>query len=52
MAAIGGVIFAKAALRLTGLEVGDPRLPLPPATSEQTAALADVLRSLYLEVSA
>jgi 4-hydroxy-tetrahydrodipicolinate synthase len=37
---VGGVIFAKAALRLCGLEVGDPRLPLPPATQEQLAAIA------------
>ncbi|MFI9384841.1 4-hydroxy-tetrahydrodipicolinate synthase [Kutzneria sp. NPDC052558] len=48
----GGVIFAKTALRLTGLEVGDPRLPLPAATPEQTAALADVLRTAGLEVAA
>ncbi len=37
---VGGVIFAKAAMRLTGLDVGDPRLPLPPATAEQVAAIA------------
>jgi 4-hydroxy-tetrahydrodipicolinate synthase len=48
----GGVIFAKTALRLTGFEAGDPRLPLPPATPEQTAALAAVLRSVGLEVAA
>ena len=48
----GGVIFAKTALRLTGLEVGDPRLPIPPATPEQTAALAEVLRGVGLEVHA
>jgi 4-hydroxy-tetrahydrodipicolinate synthase len=29
---LGGVIFIKAALRLRGIEVGDPRLPLPAAT--------------------
>jgi 4-hydroxy-tetrahydrodipicolinate synthase len=29
---VGGVIFSKAALRLRGLDVGDPRLPLPAAT--------------------
>jgi len=53
MSAIGGgVIFAKTALRLTGVDVGDPRLPLPPATAEQTASLADVLRGVGLEVSA
>jgi 4-hydroxy-tetrahydrodipicolinate synthase len=48
----GGVIFAKTALRLTGLEVGEPRLPIPPATPEQTAALAEVLRGVGLEVHA
>jgi 4-hydroxy-tetrahydrodipicolinate synthase len=32
---VGGVIFGKAALGLTGLPVGDPRLPLPPATPAQ-----------------
>ena len=48
----GGVIFAKTALRLTGLDVGDPRLPLPAATTDQTAELADVLRGVGLEVSA
>lgn len=37
---VGGVIFAKAAMRLTGLNVGDPRLPLPPATGEQVTAIA------------
>jgi 4-hydroxy-tetrahydrodipicolinate synthase len=53
MSAIGGgVIFAKTALRLTGIEVGDPRLPLPAATPEQTAALADVLRTAGLEAAA
>jgi 4-hydroxy-tetrahydrodipicolinate synthase len=53
MSAIGGgVIFAKTALRLTGLDVGDPRLPLPPASPEQTARLAEVLRGVGLEVSA
>jgi 4-hydroxy-tetrahydrodipicolinate synthase len=29
---VGGVIFSKAAMRLRGIEVGDPRLPLPAAT--------------------
>jgi len=37
---VGGVIFTKAALRLRGQEAGDPRLPLPPATPEQVAAIA------------
>ena len=43
MGRVGGVIFAKAALRLRGVEVGDPRLPLVPATPEQVAAIADDL---------
>jgi len=37
---VGGVIFAKAAMRLRGQDAGDPRLPLPPATEEQIAAIA------------
>jgi len=48
----GGVIFAKTALRLTGLEVGEPRLPLPAATPEQTETLAAELRGIGLEVAA
>ena len=40
MGRVGGVIFAKAALRLRGHEAGDPRLPLPPATAEQFAPIA------------
>jgi 4-hydroxy-tetrahydrodipicolinate synthase len=40
MGRVGGVIFAKAALRLRGYDVGDPRLPLPPATPEQIALIA------------
>jgi 4-hydroxy-tetrahydrodipicolinate synthase len=43
MGRAGGVIFSKAALRLRGIDVGDPRLPLPPATAEQVAAIADDL---------
>ncbi|MDQ2737729.1 MAG: 4-hydroxy-tetrahydrodipicolinate synthase [Actinomycetota bacterium] len=35
-----GLVFAKAALRLAGMEVGDPRLPQIPATSDQTAQIA------------
>jgi 4-hydroxy-tetrahydrodipicolinate synthase len=37
---VGGVIFTKAAMRLRGHDMGDPRLPLPPATDEQVAAIA------------
>jgi 4-hydroxy-tetrahydrodipicolinate synthase len=40
MSRVGGVVFAKAALRLRGHDVGDPRLPLAPATEEQIAAIA------------
>jgi 4-hydroxy-tetrahydrodipicolinate synthase len=37
---VGGVVFAKAALRLLGLDVGEPRLPLPPADDIQMRAIA------------
>ena len=40
MGRVGGVVFAKTALRLRGLDVGEPRLPFPPATEEQVAAIA------------
>ena len=40
MGRVGGAIFAKAAMRLRGIDVGDPRLPLVPATAEQTSAIA------------
>ncbi len=40
MGRVGGAIFAKTALRLRGLDVGDPRLPLPPATEAEVAAIA------------
>ncbi|MGH3623102.1 MAG: 4-hydroxy-tetrahydrodipicolinate synthase, partial [Sciscionella sp.] len=36
---VGGVLFAKAALRLRGIDIGDPRLPLPPATEENVMAI-------------
>ena len=42
-AALGGVTFAKAALRLQGIEVGDPRLPVAPATEEQVSRLREDL---------
>ncbi len=35
-----GLVFAKAALRLQGLDVGDPRLPQIPATPAQTELIA------------
>jgi 4-hydroxy-tetrahydrodipicolinate synthase len=37
---VGGVIFSKAALRLCGIEVGDPRLPLPAATPAEVELIA------------
>jgi 4-hydroxy-tetrahydrodipicolinate synthase len=37
---VGGVVFGKTGLRLCGLDVGDPRLPLLPATPELVAAIA------------
>ncbi|OYN82847.1 4-hydroxy-tetrahydrodipicolinate synthase [Mycolicibacterium sphagni] len=42
---LGGVTFAKEGLRLQGIEVGDPRLPQLPATSEQLDELAADLRA-------
>ena len=41
-----GLVFAKAALRLAGMEVGDPRLPQIPATSDQTAQIARDLEEI------
>ncbi|MEJ4100433.1 4-hydroxy-tetrahydrodipicolinate synthase [Corynebacterium mastitidis] len=38
-ARLGGVSFAKAALRLQGIEVGDPRLPVVAPTPEQVEEL-------------
>jgi 4-hydroxy-tetrahydrodipicolinate synthase len=43
MGRVGGAVFAKTALRLRGLDVGETRLPLPPATDEQVAAIASDL---------
>jgi len=40
MGRVGGVIFIRTALRLRGLDVGHPRLPLVPATAAETAAIA------------
>jgi 4-hydroxy-tetrahydrodipicolinate synthase len=45
MGRVGGVLFAKTAMRLRGINVGDPRLPLPPATEEQVAAIAGDLQA-------
>lgn len=41
--ATGGVPFAKAALRLTGRDVGDPRLPQVPAEPAQVSAIGAAL---------
>jgi len=41
-----GLVFAKTALRLAGFEVGDPRLPQIPATSDQTAHIARDLEEI------
>jgi 4-hydroxy-tetrahydrodipicolinate synthase len=39
----GGVAFGKAALRLTGFDVGDPRLPQVAAEPDQVTAIATAL---------
>ncbi|MDO4929421.1 MAG: 4-hydroxy-tetrahydrodipicolinate synthase [Corynebacterium sp.] len=39
-ARLGGVSFAKAALQLQGLKLGEPRLPQVPASEEELQALA------------
>lgn len=43
-AELGGVTFAKAALRLQGIEVGDPRLPVAPATADQVKRLQEDMK--------
>lgn len=40
---VGGVVFAKTALRLRGMDVGDPRLPIVPATDDLVRAIAEDL---------
>lgn len=42
---LGGVTMSKAALRLLGVDAGEPRLPQMPATEAQIADLADDLRA-------
>ncbi|SHF34934.1 4-hydroxy-tetrahydrodipicolinate synthase [Streptoalloteichus hindustanus] len=49
--AMGGVVFAKAALRARGLDVGNPRLPLLAATPRQVADLTEVLRGVGVAVA-
>lgn len=41
-----GLVFAKAALRLAGFDVGDPRLPQIPATAEQVTLIEKDLAEL------
>jgi 4-hydroxy-tetrahydrodipicolinate synthase len=52
MGRVGGVVFAKTALRLRGLDVGEPRLPFPPATDEQVAAIASDLTAAGVALTA
>ncbi|MGQ0573956.1 MAG: 4-hydroxy-tetrahydrodipicolinate synthase [Pseudonocardia sp.] len=52
MARVGGAVFAKAALRLHGLDVGVTRLPLPPPTTEQMAAIAADLTEAGVDLRA
>ncbi|MBA0126153.1 4-hydroxy-tetrahydrodipicolinate synthase [Haloechinothrix sp. YIM 98757] len=37
---VGGVVFAKSALRLRGFEIGEPRLPLVPASEDVVEAIS------------
>jgi 4-hydroxy-tetrahydrodipicolinate synthase len=41
---VGGVIFSKAALGVRGVPVGEPRLPLPPATPAELELITADLR--------
>ncbi|STC68008.1 4-hydroxy-tetrahydrodipicolinate synthase [Corynebacterium pilosum] len=43
-AILGGATFAKAALRLQGLDVGEPRLPVAAASDDQIEVLRDDLK--------
>jgi 4-hydroxy-tetrahydrodipicolinate synthase len=52
MGRVGGVLFAKTAMRLRGIDVGNPRLPLPPVTEEQEAAIASDLQSAGIALAA
>jgi 4-hydroxy-tetrahydrodipicolinate synthase len=42
---LGGATFAKAALKLQGIEVGAPRLPIIEPTPEEYSRLEEDLRS-------
>lgn len=44
--ALGGVSFAKAALRLQGIEIGDPRLPQIAANEQQLRLLEEAMRKV------
>jgi 4-hydroxy-tetrahydrodipicolinate synthase len=50
-ARVGGVSFSKAALRLTGLDAGDARLPQLPPDADTLDAIADDLREAGVPVS-
>jgi 4-hydroxy-tetrahydrodipicolinate synthase len=52
MGRVGGVIFSKAVLRLRGVDVGDPRLPLVAASREQVALIADDLAEAGVPLTA
>ena len=45
MGRLGGVCMSKTALRILGIEVGDPRLPQVPAEPDQIEALIADLRA-------
>jgi 4-hydroxy-tetrahydrodipicolinate synthase len=45
MSLVGGVTMVKTALRMTGFDVGDPRLPQVPATPEQIERILTLLRA-------
>jgi 4-hydroxy-tetrahydrodipicolinate synthase len=51
MERVGGVVFAKTALQLSGLDVGEPRLPLPPADDAQVRAIAADLAAAGLPIA-
>jgi 4-hydroxy-tetrahydrodipicolinate synthase len=45
MGRLGGVTMVKAALRIVGMDVGDPRLPQVPASGPQIESLIADLRA-------
>ncbi|HEV8562181.1 MAG TPA: 4-hydroxy-tetrahydrodipicolinate synthase [Actinophytocola sp.] len=48
---VGGVIFSKAALGARGVPVGEPRLPLPPATPAELELITADLREAGVPVA-